>query len=240
MARNVPFRPAKTPSPAHALLTRAQPRPPRPHPQRQPARNQPKWSEDWRPGGPMLVANTLTNSSMLAATPSQPFTAALTSSTRHRARKTVDPGLVRALPISSGKDGGMGTCSGGRHAFLTACRGGNVDGVVDCWGGRMVMAPASSTTSTPRPQSTSREICPAPFWGSSAPTTVHPVPRRCPGTRPSLTGTARRTSSTCTRTPATGSYTPPAPRTVCRRPWTAGRRSGVSSAGRSGNPDDGD
>lgn len=47
---------------------------------------------------------------------------------------------LRALPYSTGKVGMMGTCSGGRHAYLAACHGGNVDAVVDCWGGRVVMA----------------------------------------------------------------------------------------------------
>lgn len=48
---------------------------------------------------------------------------------------------LRALPILNGKVGVIGTCSGGRHAYLAACSGGNVDAVVDCWGGRIVMAP---------------------------------------------------------------------------------------------------
>ncbi len=48
---------------------------------------------------------------------------------------------LRALPILNGKVGLMGTCSGGRHAYLAACRGENVDAVVDCWGGRVVMDP---------------------------------------------------------------------------------------------------
>jgi carboxymethylenebutenolidase len=49
---------------------------------------------------------------------------------------------LRALPYLNRKVGLMGTCSGGRHAYLAACQGGNVEAVVDCWGGRVVMAPA--------------------------------------------------------------------------------------------------
>lgn len=49
--------------------------------------------------------------------------------------------FLRASPILNGKVGLMGTCSGGRHAYLAACRGQNVDAVVDCWGGRVVMSP---------------------------------------------------------------------------------------------------
>jgi carboxymethylenebutenolidase len=44
-----------------------------------------------------------------------------------------------SLPTSNGKVGIFGTCSGGRHAYLTACRVPIFDAVVDCWGGRVVM-----------------------------------------------------------------------------------------------------
>ena len=46
---------------------------------------------------------------------------------------------LRAQTFVNGKVGLFGTCSGGRHAYLAACRG-DVDAVVDCWGGRVVMA----------------------------------------------------------------------------------------------------
>ena len=46
---------------------------------------------------------------------------------------------VRALPYVSGKVGIFGTCSGGRHAYLAACRVPGFDAAVDCWGGRVVM-----------------------------------------------------------------------------------------------------
>src|SRR6185503_2207383 len=48
---------------------------------------------------------------------------------------------LRALPFSNGKVGVFGTCSGGRQAFLAACRAPGFDAVVDCWGGRVVMPP---------------------------------------------------------------------------------------------------
>ena len=47
---------------------------------------------------------------------------------------------VRGLPYSNGKVGIFGTCSGGRHAYLAACRTQCFDAVVDCWGGGVVMA----------------------------------------------------------------------------------------------------
>lgn len=49
--------------------------------------------------------------------------------------------FLRASPTSNGRVGVMGTCSGGRHAYLAACRRADVDAVVDCWGGRVVMSP---------------------------------------------------------------------------------------------------
>jgi carboxymethylenebutenolidase len=56
---------------------------------------------------------------------------------------------VRGLPYSSGKVGVFGTCSGGRHAYLAACRGVGFDAVVDCWGGRVVMAKEDLTPHQP-------------------------------------------------------------------------------------------
>ena len=47
--------------------------------------------------------------------------------------------LVRSLPYSNSQVGVFGTCSGGRHAYLAACRASGFDAVVDCWGGRVVM-----------------------------------------------------------------------------------------------------
>ncbi len=48
---------------------------------------------------------------------------------------------LRSLPNSTGKVGIIGTCSGGRQTYLTACRTQAFDAAVDCWGGRVVMAP---------------------------------------------------------------------------------------------------
>lgn len=56
---------------------------------------------------------------------------------------------VRALPYSNGKVGVFGTCSGGRHAYLAACRAPGFDAVVDCWGGRVVMPPDQLNPKTP-------------------------------------------------------------------------------------------
>jgi carboxymethylenebutenolidase len=56
---------------------------------------------------------------------------------------------LRALPYSNGKVGIFGTCSGGRHAFLTACRAPGFDAVVDCWGGRIVAKAEELTEKQP-------------------------------------------------------------------------------------------
>lgn len=46
---------------------------------------------------------------------------------------------LQSLPYVSNKIGVWGTCSGGRHAYLAACRVPGFSAVVDCWGGRVVM-----------------------------------------------------------------------------------------------------
>jgi len=57
--------------------------------------------------------------------------------------------FLRSLPNSSGKIGVFGTCSGGRHAYLAACRVPGFAAAVDCWGGRVVMAPDELTPKQP-------------------------------------------------------------------------------------------
>ena len=47
---------------------------------------------------------------------------------------------LRSQPWSNGKVGLIGSCSGGRQAFLYACKRDDIDCVVDLWGGRVVQA----------------------------------------------------------------------------------------------------
>jgi carboxymethylenebutenolidase len=54
-----------------------------------------------------------------------------------------------SLPYVNGKVGVFGTCSGGRHAYLAACRVQGFAAAVDCWGGRVVMGPEELTTKQP-------------------------------------------------------------------------------------------
>ncbi len=56
---------------------------------------------------------------------------------------------LKSLPNSNGKVGIIGGCSGGRHAFLVACRVSGFNAVVDCWGGRVVMSQEELTAQTP-------------------------------------------------------------------------------------------
>ncbi len=55
---------------------------------------------------------------------------------------------LKAMP-TSGKFGVFGTCSGGRQAFLAACRTKAFDAAVDCWGGRVVMSKEELTPNYP-------------------------------------------------------------------------------------------
>ena len=48
--------------------------------------------------------------------------------------------FLNSLPYTNGKVGVIGSCSGGRHAVMVACRSDSFDAVVDLWGGRVVQA----------------------------------------------------------------------------------------------------
>ena len=56
---------------------------------------------------------------------------------------------VRAQPENNGKVGLIGSCSGGRHAFIYACQKHDIDAVVEQWGGRVVMGPDELNPKTP-------------------------------------------------------------------------------------------
>ena len=56
---------------------------------------------------------------------------------------------LRSLPYSNGKVGVIGTCSGGRQTFLTACQVKSIDAAVECWGGRVVMSKEDLTPKQP-------------------------------------------------------------------------------------------
>jgi carboxymethylenebutenolidase len=56
---------------------------------------------------------------------------------------------LTSLPYSNGKVGVIGMCSGGRHAFLAACRINGLNAAVDCWGGRVVVSKENLTPAQP-------------------------------------------------------------------------------------------
>ena len=56
---------------------------------------------------------------------------------------------LQRLPYLNGRVGMFGTCSGGRHAFLVACRTTDFDAIVECWGGRVVMSSDELTPNQP-------------------------------------------------------------------------------------------
>ena len=56
---------------------------------------------------------------------------------------------LKALPNSNGKVGVIGHCSGGRHAYLAACRAQGFNAIVDCWGGNVIMASDRLTPNQP-------------------------------------------------------------------------------------------
>lgn len=57
--------------------------------------------------------------------------------------------FLRSQPYSNGKVGIFGTCSGGRHAYLAACRAPGFAAIIDCWGGRVVMSQEELTPKQP-------------------------------------------------------------------------------------------
>jgi carboxymethylenebutenolidase len=57
--------------------------------------------------------------------------------------------FLRAQETSNRKVGAWGTCSGGRHAFLVACRTDRFDAAADLWGGGVVATKEEATTSRP-------------------------------------------------------------------------------------------
>lgn len=57
--------------------------------------------------------------------------------------------LIKSMSNSNKKVGVVGTCSGGRHAYLAACTVDGLDAAVDLWGGGVVAKKEDATPSRP-------------------------------------------------------------------------------------------
>ena len=57
--------------------------------------------------------------------------------------------FLRSQSNLNGKIGVFGTCSGGRHGFLAACRLKGFNAAVECWGGRVVASKEELTPKQP-------------------------------------------------------------------------------------------
>jgi carboxymethylenebutenolidase len=58
--------------------------------------------------------------------------------------------VLREQPFTNGKIGVIGFCSGGRQAYMVACKLEGIDAVVDCWGGRLFVKPEDLTERQPQ------------------------------------------------------------------------------------------
>jgi carboxymethylenebutenolidase len=59
--------------------------------------------------------------------------------------------FLRAQPDANGKVGTIGFCSGGRQAYMLACKIPSLNAAVDCWGGRVIAKPEELTPQQPVP-----------------------------------------------------------------------------------------
>jgi carboxymethylenebutenolidase len=87
-------------------------------------------------------------------------------------------GWLRAQPGSSGKVGIIGTCSGGRHALLTASRTAGFGAVADLWGGGVVMPKGALDEAHPVAPIDLTEGLSAPLLGLFGNDDQHPTPEQ--------------------------------------------------------------
>jgi carboxymethylenebutenolidase len=83
---------------------------------------------------------------------------------------------LKAQPVSNGKAGIIGTCSGGRHALLAASRVAGFDAVADLWGGGVIMAKEDLSEARPvAPIDYTADLA-APLLGLFGNDDRHPTP----------------------------------------------------------------
>ena len=79
---------------------------------------------------------------------------------------------------TNGKVGIIGTCSGGRHALLTASRTTGWDAVADLWGGGVIMPPENLSPAQPVAPIDYTEGLTAPLLGLFGNDDKHPTPEQ--------------------------------------------------------------
>ena len=137
---------------------------------------------------------------------------------------------LKALPNCNGKVGIAGTCSGGRHAFLVACRAPGFNAVVDLWGGNVVMPADRLTDKQPvAPIDYTKDLS-CPVLGLFGNDDQSPSPEQVDQLEAELKKQARPTSSTGTMEPDTASGTSIARLIDTSRRWTHGPRRSLSLA----------
>jgi carboxymethylenebutenolidase len=85
---------------------------------------------------------------------------------------------LKDQPTSNGKVGIIGSCSGGRHAVLTASRTSGWDAVVDLWGGGVIMAETDLSPARPAAPIDFTEGLTAPLLGLFGNDDQHPTPEQ--------------------------------------------------------------
>lgn len=85
---------------------------------------------------------------------------------------------LRSLAGLNGKVGVFGTCSGGRHAYLAACRAKTFDALVDCWGGRVVMKKEELSVKQPVAPIEYTQDLPCPMLGLFGQEDQNPSPEQ--------------------------------------------------------------
>ena len=85
---------------------------------------------------------------------------------------------LKAQPVSNGKAGIIGTCSGGRHALLAASRVAGFDAVADLWGGGVIMAKEDLSEARPVAPIDYTAQLQAPLLGIFGNDDRHPTPEQ--------------------------------------------------------------
>ena len=131
---------------------------------------------------------------------------------------------LRSLPTLNGKVGIFGTCSGGRHATLSASRVKGFDALVDCWAGGVVMAKEDLTANRPvAPIEYTKDLS-CPILGLFGEEDKSPTPEQVALHEAELKNITRFTSSLCIPKRDTASSIMIARRIGKSRRWMVGRK----------------